>query len=277
MSFILYKHGITGKLSGWDSGHQIYKKRSIKTKKFWNNSLLKKFLHNFSFPATMFIHINTEYWLKLSFMRGACDEGTLKKNLVEVNPLQSWPWKQKGSTVVAAAMKLWTTEEVLQINILKKSYTMNPNHLHLQEMYVTITILEWLVSIWCMFDRNVRGKATQTECLFELNLGSFGYFEYTTALWLLLEPSCKGNLLTRVTQHFRARRSPDPKNRAFEKNGSCIQILDTILYMDSINQLFCMFCMFFFFVFPFFWLHALQYPFSIVWMNPNLKIDTQTH
>ena len=94
-----------------------------------------------------------------------------------------------------------------------------------------------------MFDRNVRGKTTQTECLFELNLGSFGYFECTTALWLLLEPSCKGNLLTRVTQHFRARRSPDPKNRAFEKNGSCIQILDTILYMDSINQLFCMFCM----------------------------------
>ena len=93
-------------------------------------------------------------------MRGACDEGTLKKNLVEVNLLQSWPWKQKGSTVVAAVMKLWTTEEVLQINILKKSYTMNPNHLPLQEMYVTITILEWLVSIWCMFDRKVRGKTS---------------------------------------------------------------------------------------------------------------------
>ena len=68
-----------------------------------------------------------------------------------VNPPQSWPWKQNGIAVVAAAMILevmnnWRS--VLQINILKKSWTLNSNHLTLQEMYAGITTLAWLVSTW---------------------------------------------------------------------------------------------------------------------------------
>ena len=36
----------------------------------------------------------------------ASDEVTLKKFFVEVNPPQSWPWKQNGTTVVADAIVL---------------------------------------------------------------------------------------------------------------------------------------------------------------------------
>ena len=42
----------------------------------------------------------------------ASDEATLKKNWGELNPPQSWLWKQNGTTVVAAVWfsKLCTTE-----------------------------------------------------------------------------------------------------------------------------------------------------------------------
>ena len=36
----------------------------------------------------------------------ASDEATLKKNWGELNPPQSWLWKQNGTTVVAAVMIL---------------------------------------------------------------------------------------------------------------------------------------------------------------------------
>ena len=49
----------------------------------------------------------------------------------------------------------------------------------------------------CMFDRN-SGGTSQTEWLFEPHLRSFGYFKCSTVLWLALNPSCKGNSLTRV-------------------------------------------------------------------------------
>ena len=96
---------------------------------------LKKLLWNFRGIPRAYLWIS------------ASDVATLKKSLVEVKPPQSWPWKQNGTTVVAAMMilelvSIWRS--VLQINIWKKSYTLNPNHLLLQEMYVTITILEWL-------------------------------------------------------------------------------------------------------------------------------------
>ena len=49
------------------------------------------------------------------------------KFLVEGNPLQSWPWKQNDTTVVAVAVVMILEVEVvsnwrsvLQINILKK-------------------------------------------------------------------------------------------------------------------------------------------------------------
>ena len=40
---------------------------------------------------------------------------------------------------------------VSQTNILKNSQTLNSNHFSLQEMYVTITMLEWLVSTWRLY------------------------------------------------------------------------------------------------------------------------------
>ena len=53
----------------------------------------------------------------------ASDEATLKKNLVKLNPPQSWPWKENGTTVVDAAMILEVVNNwgsVLRTNILKK-------------------------------------------------------------------------------------------------------------------------------------------------------------
>ena len=123
-----------------------------------------------------------------------------KKFWVEVNPPQSWPWKQYGTAVVAAVMILKVLDNwrsVLQINIFLKS--LNPNLLPLQEMYVTITILEWLVSSWhiCL-----------TETLEEKHLKLRDYLKQIQSplvtlsvlqvLWVLLDPSCKDNLLTGV-------------------------------------------------------------------------------
>ena len=48
------------------------------------------------------------------------------------------------------------------------------------------------------FDRNSGGKASQIELSFESNLGSFGYFKCSKALWLLLNPNWKGISLTRA-------------------------------------------------------------------------------
>ena len=59
----------------------------------------------------------------------ASDEATIKKILVEVNPPQSWPWKQNGTTVVAAVMivkvvKNW--RNMSQMKILKKKSDFEP-------------------------------------------------------------------------------------------------------------------------------------------------------
>ena len=58
----------------------------------------------------------------------------------------------------------------------------------------------WVTGVYmaCIFHRNSGEKASQIEWLFESNLKSFGYFKCSTALWLPLNPSCKGNLLARV-------------------------------------------------------------------------------
>ena len=123
-----------------------------------------------------------------------------KNFLVKVNPRQSWPWKQSGTTVVAAVMilkVLGNWRSMLQINIFLKS--LNPNLLPLQEMYVTITILEWLVSTW---------QICLTETLEEKHLKVRDYLKEIQSplvtlsvlqvLWVLLDPSCKDNLLTGV-------------------------------------------------------------------------------
>ena len=78
----------------------------------------------------------------------ASDEVNIKKKLVEVNLPQSWPWKQNGTTVVAAATILkvennWRS--MLQINILKKSLVLNPNHFPGRKCML---LLQYL-SDWC--------------------------------------------------------------------------------------------------------------------------------
>ena len=96
--------------------------------------------------------LDIPYFIKEHLWMSAFDEATLKKKLVEVNPPQSWASEQNGITVVAAVMILEIVNDwrsVLQINILKtKVRTLNPNHLPLQEMYVTIIILDWQLPTW---------------------------------------------------------------------------------------------------------------------------------
>ena len=116
--------------------------------------------------------------------------------LMEVNPPQSWPWKQNGTTVVATKMTIevvnnWRSE--LQKNILKKSYKVTGDIGYHYNTWVTGVCMAY------MFDRNSGGKTFQIEWLFESNLRSFGCFKkFSTALWFPLDPSCKGNLLIRV-------------------------------------------------------------------------------
>ena len=50
------------------------------------------------------------------------------------------------------------------------------------------------IYVWQKFCR----KNISDWVIIESNLRSFGYFKYSTVLWLLLDPSCKGHLLTRV-------------------------------------------------------------------------------
>ena len=87
----------------------------------------------------------------------------------------------------------------------------------------------WVTGVYMayMFYRNCSGKTSQIEWLFESNLRPLCYFKCSTELWLSLDPSNRGSLLTRaswgllqaeiVTWH--------PK-WAFAKKWSCIQILD---------------------------------------------------
>ena len=88
-----------------------------------------------------------------------------------------------------------------------------------------------------IFDKDSRGKESQIEW-FESNLLSFGYFECSAAHWLLLDSSCKGTLLQELAGHLRPRLSPDAQNRAFPKNWSWIQILDTTLVLWILSAIF---------------------------------------
>ena len=73
--------------------------------------------------------MDVPYFIKEKLWMSASDETTFKKNFVEVNPPQSWPWKQNGNTVVAAVMILKVVNNwrsMLQINILKKTLDFEP-------------------------------------------------------------------------------------------------------------------------------------------------------
>ena len=86
---------------------------------------------------------NTSGWVS------ACNEATLKKIFSGSKPSSKLTLKTKwyhscSCSDDSQVVNNWRS--VLLINILKKSQTLNSNQLPLQEMYVTITILEWVVS-----------------------------------------------------------------------------------------------------------------------------------
>ena len=59
----------------------------------------------------------------------ASDEATSQNILVEIDPPQSWPWKQNGATIVATVMILRVANNwisVLQINNLKSKLDSEP-------------------------------------------------------------------------------------------------------------------------------------------------------
>ena len=89
----------------------------------------------------------------------------------------------------------------------------------------------WVTGVYrtYVFHINSGGKIFQSKWLFESNLRSFGQFKCSTAFGLPLNPSCIGNLLQELAGCFRPRLSPDAQDRAFAKNGSCIQIVHTAL------------------------------------------------
>ena len=96
-------------------------------------------------------------WKHISECFWWCNTQRKKKKLVEVNPPQGWLWKQNGTTVMAAVMIFEVVnnrKSVSQINILIKR-TLNPNHLPLQEIYITIIILRWLVSTWRICSKEI--------------------------------------------------------------------------------------------------------------------------
>ena len=114
--------------------------------------------------------------------------------------LQSWPWKQNATHSCGCCDNFRHCEQLkkrVTDTFWKKSLILNPNHLRLQEKYVTITIVTG-VYMACIFHTNSRGKTSETEWLFESNLRSFGCFKCPAALWFSLIPSCKGNSLTRI-------------------------------------------------------------------------------
>ena len=45
----------------------------------------------------------------------------------------------------------WQLKKRVTGKYFEKSWILNPNHLPLQDKYVTITIVEWLVSTWCVY------------------------------------------------------------------------------------------------------------------------------
>ena len=82
------------------------------------------------------------------------NEGTLKKLFGKCKPSSKLTLKTKWyhSCGCSDDFRSWEQKKKHAADkyFEKKSYTLNPYHFQLQEMYVIITILEWLVSTWCI-------------------------------------------------------------------------------------------------------------------------------
>ena len=107
---------------------------------------------------------------------------------------------------------------------------MNHNHHLLQDMYVTITILECLVSTWhiCLTEILEEKHLKLSDYLNQI-YGPLATLSALQCFGFFWTPAAKATRLQELAGRFRSRLSHDTQNRAFTKNRSCIQILDTIL------------------------------------------------
>ena len=110
--------------------------------------------------------MDVPYLIKKLWMN-ASDETTLKKNLVEVNLPQSWPWKQNGANVVAAVIILKVVNNwriVLKINILKRKLCLE-FYLPSVKGNVCYHYNTWVTGIYVvyMFDKKTEEKTSQSE------------------------------------------------------------------------------------------------------------------
>ena len=127
-----------------------------------------------------------------------------KKVLEEGNPSKSWPWKQnlhKSYHSCGCCNDSWNCEQLkkrVTDKLFEKKLDFEPKSTSGKVGKVIYHYNSWVTSVYmvCMHVRNCREETSQIESLFESNLGSFGYFKCSIALWLPLDPNCKGNLLT---------------------------------------------------------------------------------
>ena len=106
---------------------------------------------------------NTSRWMLLMRQHS-------KKLLVEVNPPQSCPQKQNGTTVIVAMIILKVVNNwrsVLQIIIMKKSPSVSENVCY----YYNTSVM----GIYMVYMVGRRGKTPQIESLFESNFRPCGH------------------------------------------------------------------------------------------------------
>ena len=173
------------------------------------------------------------YFIKEQLWMSVSDEATLQKVFGGSKPSLKLNLKTKWHHSCSCCNDSWSCEQ-LKKRVTDKYFL---KKLHLEPLSPSVTgnvcyhYKTWVTGVFMvyMFDRNSAGKTSQIEWLFESNLRSSGYFKCSAVLWLLLDPSCNGNLLTKVGWVLQAQIYPDGQNGAFAKNGSCIQNLDTTL------------------------------------------------
>ena len=161
------------------------------------------------------------YFIKEHLQISASDEASLKKKKTfGSRPSSKLTLKTKWDHSCACCDDSRSCEQmkkpVTGKYFEKKKLDLNPNQLLLQEMYVAITILEWLamyihgIYVWQKFRRKNISNLVIIWIKFKV-------------LWLLYV------LFSTLAWCFRPRLSPDAQNRAFAKNGCWIQTLDMTL------------------------------------------------
>ena len=88
------------------------------------------------------------------------------------------------------------------------------------------------LSDWHICLRNILEEKSQIEWL-KVTLKFFGYFSAPQCFGFFCTSAAKATYLQELTGCFRPRLWPDTQNRAFAKNSSCTQILDTTLALSQ--------------------------------------------